>query len=256
MASYFDGDKARRYDISERMDPDQGSKGMGAVIIANAASRSPEETWRSLRTWQRGMLAVAFFDGVDPGQARYYAGRLTELFADPEQPLAQHLGGDHEDWEEQQKALRAAAGALFIANPDEALAWREEHAQALGSSGDHSESARGSMAGEISLRLYHEQPDRALSWINSQSEEFRRAAASELGYAIMTRPLAAEDYQRLATLMNWTGGEEERLAWLTGIRHRFKDSGATSIALNLVDHLELSEAERDCLMAPFKADPF
>lgn len=246
MANYFNAEKAKRYDINERMSVDEGASGMGAVIIASAASRSPEETWRSLRTWQRGMLAVAFFDGVDPGQARHYAGRLTELFADLETPGREHLGGEQEDWEEQQKALSAAAGALFLIHPEEALAWREK--QDLASSGEHGEQERGRMAGQIGIRLYREQPERALSWISGQSEEFRRAAAGELGYAIVSRPLGVEDCDRLAMLKDWTGGEEERVAWLKGLERSFsRETERRRIACDLLDKVELSEVERGYL---------
>lgn len=246
MATYFDGDKARRYEISERMSLDQGASGMGAVIIANAASRSPEETWRSLRTWQRGMLAVAFFDGVDPGQARHYAGRLKELFADQETPGFEHLGGNQEAWEEQQKALGAAASALFLTHPEEAIAWRQ--AQDLAVSGQRSEAERGRMAGQICIRLYREEPERALSWIDGQPEDFRRAAAGELGYAILGRPLGEEDYQRLSQLKNLTGGEEERVAWLKGIERSFgQETERRRIASDLLANIELSAVEQNYL---------
>lgn len=245
MASYFDPAKARRYEISERMNGDQGARGMGAVIIASAAARNPEEAWRSMGKWHRGLLAVAFFEGVDPAEARHYAGRLTELFADLEKPGFEHLGGEQEDWEEQQKALTAAAGALFTTRPEEAIAWREE--QDLASTGKRGEADRGRIAGQLSARLYREEPERALEWISGQAEEFRRAAAGELAYAIMARPRTEEDYARLATLREWTGGEEERLAWLKGIERSFDRAASQAIAGDLLDHMELSDGEREYL---------
>ncbi len=251
MAAYFDPDKASRYEISERMNEDQGAGGMGAVIIASAAARNPEEAWRAMGKWHRGMLAVAFFEGVDPAQARHYAGRLTELFADLEKPGFEHMGGEQEDWEEQQKALGAAACALFTTQPEQAIAWREE--QDLASSGTRSEADRGRLAGQLSARLYREEPERALAWIGGQAEEFRQAAAAELGYVIMAKDvdLKEEDFTRLATLKEWIGGQEERIAWLQGLRRRFESPADCLIAVALLDHMDLSPAEREYITEEF-----
>ncbi len=249
LSAYFDNDKAHRFGIDERFDPGQGSRGMGATVIASAARRSPEEAWLLLGKWKRRGLAEAFFDGVDPAQARHYAGRLAEVFEDLERPGFEHLGGDQENWETRQKAILAAAGGLFMVDPDQALAWQQEELPVFADNEPTYQHERGKRAGLLSARLYREEPGRALKWIESQESGFRAGAAAELGYAILARPLAESDYPRLATLKSWTGGEAEQLAWLQGISRALSRAGngadtMTQVASQLGQNLDLTPNEQ------------
>lgn len=252
LGVYFDSAKAYRFGIDERFDKGGGAKGMGAEIVAKAAEQSPGETWEILRKWQGKSLAAAFFDGVDPAQAEYFARKIKELLVDREKPGWEHLGGNELDWEKKQAALQSAATALFVRNPEHALAWFEDSVPILATTPEEQERERGQKAGELGTRLYREQPEQALAWIEGQAPGFRAAAASGLGYGILaSEGIAEADFARLAILKGWIGEEAEQLAWIRGISKARAANGAGDLSEELVAQLtqgmNLTAEEEDAL---------
>jgi len=248
LDAYFDRSRAVVYGISESLDPGEGARGMGATIIAKAAARDPDETWRALRTWQRKGLATSFFDGLDPLLAKHFGERVHELFQDLERPGLQLLGGDHESWEGQQVAIKAAATAWFSAQPDQALHWYGQQSPVLGITETDRESAEGQQAGAIGSRLYLEKPDRAMAWLGAKPTGFRSAAAAELGYAIAARPSLPEKHLGdLQTLVGWIGEGPARTRWLEGLpaalANRDQAARQDEIVHTLISSLDLNASE-------------
>jgi len=253
LGAYFDLRKSNRFDMNERYDVGGGARGIGAGIVAKASKQSPGETWEILRTWQGKRLAAAFFEGVDPAQAKYFAGRINDLFYDFDQPGRQYFGGNQDDWEFKHATLTAAAGALFIASQKEAVELYEEIWPTL--SGDNSGGDAAMRNAKLGRRFYLEKTEQALAWIDEQEPANREVMARELAYGILSSPQLDEAaYAGIAALKDRIGGEDLQLAWLEKLRWELASRGAGTRRDEIVDqlaqHLDLSPKERDMLVEP------
>lgn len=253
LGAYFDIRKSNRFEMNERYDSGGGGKGFGAKIVAQASRQSPGETWEILKTWQGKKLAAAFFAGVDPAQAKYFAGRINELFYDFSQPGIQYIGGNQDDWEFKEAALGASAEAVFVANREHALAMHREVWPTV--SDDKSGVEGAKRDAKLGKRFYLEKPEEALAWIDGHEPAVREVLTRELAYGILSSPhLDEAGYAGIAALKERLGGEEQQLAWLEKLRWELAARGAGKRRAEIVDllaeTLDLGPKERDLLTEP------
>lgn len=253
LGAYFDMRKSNRFDMNERYEPGGGGRGFGAKIVAQASKQSPGETWEILKTWQGKKLAAAFFAGVDPAQAKYFAGRINELFYDFSQPGIQYFGGNQEDWEFKEAAIGASAEAVFVANREQALAMHKEVWPTL--SDDKSGVEGAKRDAKLGRRFYLEKPEEALAWIDGHEPAAREVLTRELAYGILSSPhLDEAGYAGIAALKERLGREEQQLAWLEKLRWELAARGAGKRRAEIIDllaeTLDLGPKERDLLAEP------
>jgi hypothetical protein len=254
LGAYFDLRKSNRFDMNERYDEGGGGKGFGAKIIAKASKQSPGETWEILRTWQGKKLAAAFFEGVDPAQAKYFAGKVNELFYDFDKPGLEHFGGNQDDWEFKSAVLEASARAVFAINQREAIAMYKEVWPTLSNDRGGVDSAKRDA--KLGRRFYLEDPEQALAWIDAKEPQAREVLARELAYGILSSHLLEDSgYASIAALKERFGGQEQQHAWLEKLRFELASRGAgkrrDEIVDQLVTALDLSSEERELLVDPF-----
>lgn len=253
LGAYFDIRKSNRFHMNERYDEGGGAKGIGAKIVAKASKQSPGETWEILRAWQGKKLAAAFFEGVDPARAKDFAGRVNELFHDFSQPGLEHIGGSSDDWEFKAAVLEASAGAVFAANREQGMAMYEEVWPNLGSDHDGMDAAKRDA--KLGRRLFLENRDHALKWIDGHEPGARQLLAGELAYGILSsRNLDESGYSGIAELKERLGGPEQEQRWLEKLRWELAARGAgprrEEIADQLAETLQLGSAERSLLAEP------
>lgn len=253
LGAYFDIRKSNRFDMNERYDEGGGAKGIGAKIVAKASKQSPGETWEILRTWQGKKLAAAFFEGVDPAQAKYFAGRVSELFYDFSQPGLEHIGGNQDDWEFKGAVLEASAGAVFAANREQGTAMYEEVWPSLGSDHDGTDGAKRDA--KLGRRFFLENREQALAWIDGHEAPAREMLVRELAYGILSSPnLDESDYAGIEALKQRLGGPEQEQRWLEKLRWELAARGAgprrEEIVDQLAETLQLGSAERSLLVEP------
>lgn len=257
LGAYFDIRKSNRFGMNERYEEGGGAKGIGARIVAKASRQSPGETWEILRAWQGKKLAAAFFEGLDPAQAKYFAGRVNELFYDFEKPGLEHIGGNQDDWEFKGAVLEASAGAVFAANRQEGIAMYEEVWPTL--AGDRDEVEGAKRDARLGRRFFLENREQALAWIDGHEPAAREVLARELAYGILSSPhLDEQGYAGIAALKERLGGPEQQQAWLEKMRWELAARGAgprrDQIVDQLAETLELSPQERELLVEQIFSD--
>ncbi|QJE96566.1 hypothetical protein [Luteolibacter luteus] len=253
LGAYFDMRKSNRFGMNERYDEGGGAKGIGAQIVAKASKQSPGETWEILRTWQGKKLAAAFFEGVDPAQAKYFASRASELFYDFAQPGLEHIGGSSEDWEFKGALLESSAGAVFAADREQGVAMYEKVWPTLGSDHDGVDGAKRDA--KLGRRFFLESRQQALAWIDGHEPAAKQVLVGELAYGILSNPqLDERGYEGIESLKERLGTPEQQHRWLEKLRWELAARGAGPRRDHIVDQLaetlQLSSAERSLLVEP------
>ncbi|MCW1883915.1 hypothetical protein OKA04_04195 [Luteolibacter flavescens] len=247
LDAFLDDDRALEYRIRLRATSTWGDDGIAPDIVAKAAGQDPDEAWRLLAKWQRRSLGDDFFRGIDPSLAPHFAARIRDLFDDPQMPGLQHLGGTQEAWEGEQRVRRSAATAWFALDQEKALAWYAPDAPA-------GSVEQGASAGALGSRLYLEQPERAMAWLEGKPQGFRAAVAAELSYDLLASADVPESrLGELTVLAGWMEEERGRRRWLRDLSgalaerdqlHRLAEVTETILARMSLTEEELAILER------------